>query len=133
MQVLDFLAGIVGVSGVMRFLVLEESQLGANIRMKDSGDVLEIEDDHGTTYTEKLVRERSGHVHNQLDFFSREEGWKLPDSLRAQLKHDPFIASNRHEKCSYVKYEFKDEKQTKLAPTTECYGLDALETVNHHW
>ena len=37
--------------------------------------------------------------------------------LRAQLKHDPFIASNRHEKCSYGKYEFKDEKQTKLAPT----------------
>ena len=45
--------------------------------MKDSGDVLEIEDDQGTTHTEKLVRERSGHVHNQLDFFSRE-GWKLP-------------------------------------------------------
>ena len=86
--------------------------------MKESGDVLEIEDDGGTTHTEKLVRERSGHVHNQ------REGWKLPDSLRAQLKHDPFIASNRHEKCSYGKYEFKDEKQTKLAPTAECYGLD---------
>ena len=27
-------------------------------------------------------------------------------------------------------YEFRDEKQTKLAPTAECYGLDALETVN---
>ena len=63
------------------------------------------------------------------DFFSRE-GWKLPDSLRGQLKHDPFIASNRHEKCSYGKYEFKDEKQAKLVPTAECYGLDALETVN---
>ena len=61
-------------------------------------------------------------------FFSRE-GWKLPDSLRAQLKFDPFMASNRHEKCSYGKYEFKDEKQTKLVPTAECYGLDALETV----
>ena len=60
-------------------------------------------------------RERSGHVHNQLDFFSRE-GWKLPDSLRAQLKFDPFMASNRHEKCSYGTYEFKDEKQTKLVP-----------------
>ena len=132
----------------MRFLVLEEPmstdgrqqfippltsvtlmrQLGANIRMKDSGDVLEIEDDRGTIHTEKLVRERSGHVHNQLDCFSRE-GWKLPDSLRAQLKFDPFMASNRHEKCSYGKYEFKDEKQTKLVPTAECYGLDALETV----
>ena len=33
--------------------------------MKDSRDVLEIEDDQGTT-----------------DFFSRE-GWKLPDSLRS--------------------------------------------------
>ena len=89
-QVLEFLAGIVGVNGVMRFLVLEElmstdgrqqfippltpiaimRQVGANIRMKESGDVLEIEDDRGTTHTEKLVRERSGHVHNQLDFFS---------------------------------------------------------------
>ena len=105
--------------GVMRFLVLEEPMsadggqqfippltpitimrlLGANIRMRESGDVLEIEDDQGTTHTEKLVRERSGHVHNQLDFFSRE-GWKLPDSLRAQLKFDPFMARSRHEKCS---------------------------------
>ena len=147
-QVLNFPAGIVGVNGVMRFLALEEPmsadgrqqfippltpitimrQLGANIRMKDSGDVLEIEDDQGTTPTEELVRERSGHVHNQLDFFARE-GWKLPDSLRAQLKFDPFIASNRHEKCSYGKYEFQDEKQAKLVPTAECYGLDALENV----
>ena len=46
-------------------------QLEANIRMKDSGDVLEIEDDRGTTDTVKLVRERSGHAHNQLDFFER--------------------------------------------------------------
>ena len=58
-------AGLVGVNGVMRFLVLEEPmsadgrhkfippmtpitimrQLGANIRMKDSGDVLEMGDD----------------------------------------------------------------------------------------
>ena len=96
--------------------------------MKDSGDVLEIEDDQGTTHTENLVRERSGHVHNQLDFFARE-GWKLPDSLRAQLKFDLFMASNRHEKCSYGKHEFKDEKQAKLVPTAECYGLDALEKV----
>ena len=64
---LDFPAGIVGVNGVMRFLVLEEPespngkqqfippftpmtlmrQLGANIRMRESGDVLELEDDHG--------------------------------------------------------------------------------------
>ena len=74
-QVLDFLAGIVGANGVMRFLVLEEPmstdgrqqfippvtpitimrQLGANIRMKESGDVLEIEDDQGTTHTEKML------------------------------------------------------------------------------
>ena len=39
------------------------------------------------------------------------------------------MASNRREKCSYGKYEFKDEKQTKLVPTAECYGLDALEPV----
>ena len=49
--------------------------------------------------------------------------------MRAQLKFDLFMASNRHEKCSYGKYEFKDEKQAKLVPTAECYGLDALETV----
>ena len=74
--------------------------------------------------TRRSLSERSGHVHNQLDFLSRE-GWKLPDSLRYQLKYDPFMASNRREKCSYGKYEFKDEKQTKLVPTAECYGLDA--------
>ena len=39
------------------------------------------------------------------------------------------MASNRHEKCSYGKYEFKDQKQAKLVPTAECYGVDALETV----
>ena len=39
------------------------------------------------------------------------------------------MASNRRQKCSYGKYEFKDEKQTKLVPTAECYSLDALETV----
>ena len=32
-------------------------------------------------------------------------------------------------KCSYGKYEFKDEKQAKLVPTAQCYGLDALATV----
>ena len=69
-------------------------QLGANIRM-----VLKIEDDQGTTHTEQVVRERSGRVHNQLDF--SREGLKLPDSLHAQLKFDPFMASNRHEKRSY--------------------------------
>ena len=79
---------------MMRFLVLEEPmsadgrqqfihpltpitvmrQLEANIRMKDSGDVLEIEDDQGTTHTEKLVRERSGHVQNQLDISREKDG-----------------------------------------------------------
>ena len=74
-QVLDLPAGIVGVNGVMRFLVLEDPmstdgrqqftppltpvtitrQLRANFRMKESGDVLEIEDDRGTTPTENLV------------------------------------------------------------------------------
>ena len=77
-RVLYFPAGIVGVNGVMRFQVLEETmstdgrqqftppltpitimrQLGANIRMKDSGDVLEIEDNRGTIHREKLVREQ---------------------------------------------------------------------------
>ena len=132
----------------MRFLVLEEPmsadgrqqfippltpitimrQLGANIRMKDSGDVLEIEDDHGTTHTEKLLRERSGHVDNQLDF-SRE---KVGNCQTACAPSSTMIRSWLAivcEKCSYGKYEFKDQKQAKLAPTAECYGLDALETV----
>ena len=79
LQVLDFPAGIVGANGVMRFLVLEEPMStdgrqqfippltpitimrhsGANIRMKDSGDLLEIGGDRGTIHTEKLVRKRS--------------------------------------------------------------------------
>ena len=59
--------------------------------------------------------------------FSRE-GWKLPDSLRAQLKFDPFMASNRHEMGST---NSRDEKQAKFVPTAECYGLDALETVKN--
>ena len=64
-----------------------------------------------------------------ISWTSSREGWKLPDGLCAQLKFDPFMACNRHEKCSYGKYEFKDEKQAKLVPTAECYGLDALESV----
>ena len=93
------------------------------IRMKDSGDVLEIEDDHGTTHTEKLVRERSGHVHNQLFFFFCE---KVGNCQTACALSSSLIRSwlaNRHEKCSNGKYEFKDEKQTKLVLTAECYGL----------
>ena len=49
-------------------------QLGASIRMKESGDVLEVEDDRGKVHTEKLIRERSGDVHNQLGVFA-QMGW----------------------------------------------------------
>ena len=91
--------------------------------------MLEIEDDRGTIHAEALVRERSGHVHNQLDFFSKD-GWNLPASLRAQLKYDPLIAHNRHEGSPFGKYEFRRDHQTKLVPTAECYGLEVLETVN---
>ena len=97
----------------MRFPVLEESattdgkqqffppltpvtlmrQLGADIRMKESGDVFEMEDESGNIQTEKLIRKRSGHADNQLEFFSKG-GWTLPTDLRAQLKYDPFIAHN---------------------------------------
>ena len=99
-------------------------QSGANIRMKESGDVLEIEDDRGTIHAEALVRERSGHVHNQLDFFPKD-GWTLRASLR-----DPFIAHNRHQGSPYGKYEFKRDHQTKFVPTAECLGLEVLESVN---
>ena len=47
--------------------------------------MLEIEDDRGTIRAEALVRERSGHVHNQLDFFTKG-AWTLLASWRAQLK-----------------------------------------------
>ena len=145
-QVLDFHAGLVGVNGVMRFLVLEEPmstdgrqqfippltpitimrQLGANIRMKESGDVLEIEDDRGTTHTEKLVRERAGHVHNQLDFFSREVG-------NCQTACAPSSSMTRSSQAIVVRNARMENtnsrtKNKKLAPTAECYG--ALETVN---
>ena len=99
LQVLDFPAGVVGVNGVMRFLVLEEPmstdgrqqfippltpitimrQLGANIRMKESGDVLEIEDHRGTTHTEIWSESDLDMRTTSWIFFSRE-GWKLPDS-----------------------------------------------------
>ena len=147
-QVLDIPAGIVGVNGVMRFVALEEPvstdgrqqfippltpvtlmrPLGANIRVKESGDVLEIEDDRETIQAEALVRERSGHVHNQLDIFSKD-GWTLPASHRAQLKYDPFIAHNRCEGSLHGKYGFRRDSQTKLVPTAECCGLEVLETV----
>ena len=65
-RVLDFPPGIVDVNRVMRFLVVEEPvspdgkqqfippltpitlmrQPGANIRLRERGDVLELEDDH---------------------------------------------------------------------------------------
>ena len=71
-RVPDFPAGFLGVNGVMRFLALEQPvstdgkqqfippltpvtlmrQLGASIRMKESGDVLEVEDDRGKVHTE---------------------------------------------------------------------------------
>ena len=133
----------------MRFLVLKEAvssdgkqqfipplapitlmhHLGSNICMKESGDLLELEDDHGKIHTEKFVRERSGHVHNRLDSFSKG-GWNLPHDLCVQLKHGPFLVKNIREGQDYGKYEFKREHQTKLLPTSECYGLLVLETVN---
>ena len=124
-QVLDFPAGIVGVNGVMRFLVLEEPmsadgrqqfippltpitimrQLGANIRMKDSGDVLEIEDDQRNDPHGKVGQRTIWTRAQSAGFFFLRVGWNLPDSLRPQLKFDPLMASNRCEKCSYGRYE----------------------------
>ena len=91
--------------------------------------MLEIEDDRGKIHTEKLIRERLGHVHNQLDSCSKG-GWGLPTDLRAQLRYDPFIANNLCEGDTNRKYEFKRVRQTKLIPTSECYGLEVLESVN---
>ena len=64
-----------------------------------------------------------------ISWTSREKVGNCQTACPPQLKFDPFTASNRHEKCLYGKYEFKAEKQAKLVPTAECYGLDALETV----
>ena len=91
--------------------------------------MLELEDDCGKIHTEKLVRKRSGHVHNRLDSFSKD-GWNLPHDLCAQLKHDPFIVDNLRTGENYGKYEFKRGQQTKLVPTSECNGLEVLGTVS---
>ena len=148
-RVLDFPARMVGVNGVMRFSVHEESmsddgkrqfippltpvtlmrQLGAHTRMKESGDVFEVKDDRRKIHCEKLVRGRSGHVHNQLDAFSKG-GWKLPVNLRDQLRYDTFIATNLGAGSTYGTYEFKKTQQTKLEKTHECYCLEVLDTVN---
>ena len=79
----------------------------------------------------RTTAERStlGHMYNQLDFFSKC-GWTLPPDLRVQLKYDPFIGHNLREGSTCGKYEFKRAQQTKLTPTSECYSLDVLETVN---
>ena len=71
--------------------------------MKDTSDVLAIEDDQGTTAQKNWSESDLDTCTISWTSFSRE-GWKLPDSLRAQLKFDPLMASNRHEKCSYGKY-----------------------------
>ena len=68
--------------------------------------MLELEDDRGKIHTEKLVRERSGHVHNHLDSFSKG-GWNLPHDLCVLLKHDPFIVDNLRKGQHYGKYECK--------------------------
>ena len=60
-------------------------QLGANIRMKDSGDVLEIEDDQGTAHTEKLVRERSARAQSAGFFFERRLETARQLALSAQV------------------------------------------------
>ena len=97
--------------------------------MSESGDVLELQDNRGRIHNEKLVRERSEHMHNILDSFSKG-GWKLPHDLCAQLRHDPLLVDNLREGEDYGKYEFKREHQTKLVPTSECCGLEVLGNVN---
>ena len=82
-----------------------------------------------TFHTEKLVRERSGHVHNRLDSFSNG-GWNLQHDLCPQLKHDQFFVGDLRKGEHYRKYEFQREHPTKLVPASECYGLEVPETVN---
>ena len=146
-QVLDFLAGIVGVNAVMRFLVLEEPmsadgrqqfippltpitimrQLGANIRMKDGGDVLEIEDDRRKIHTEKLARDRSGHVHNQLDFFREKVGNCQTCALSSSLNRSWLAIAVRNVRVGVTNSRTRNKRS--FVPTAECYCLDALETV----
>ena len=54
----------------------------------------------------------------------------MPHDLCVQLEHDPFIVENLRKGENYGKYEFKRGHQTKLVPTSECYGLEVLEAVN---
>ena len=76
-EVPDFFAGIVGVNGVMPFMLFDEPMSADGkqfippltpitimreliyISMKDSSDVLKIGDGQGLIYTEKLARERA--------------------------------------------------------------------------
>ena len=141
----------------MRFLVLEEPmspdgkqqfiqllktislmrQLGANIRMREREREKEREREvtcrsSRTTVERSTLKSwsgRSGHVHNHLDSFSKG-CWNLPHDLCVLLKHDPFIVDNLRKGEHNGKYECKRGHQTKLVPTSECYGLQVLETVN---
>ena len=49
--------------------------------------------------------------------------------LSSDMTHS-FIADNLCEGDTNRKYEFKRVRQTKLIPTSECYGLEVLESVN---
>ena len=103
--------------------------LGANIRMNDSGDLLEIQDDRGS--------DPCGGVGQRVDETCAQpagfllERWSLPASLRAQLKYDPLIARNLPEGRLLLNYaSSKRGHQTELVPTAGCCGLDVSDTLN---
>ena len=105
-------------------------QLGANIRMKESDGVLEIEEDRGKGPHGK-VGQRTIWTRAQAAGLLFERRLETARSdLRAQLKYDPSIADNLCKCDPYGKYEFKRAQQTKLIPTSECCGLEVLETAN---
>ena len=96
--------------------------------MKDSGDVLEIEDDHGTTTKRNWSEsDLDTCTISRTSFREKDGNCRTACALSSSLIRSWLAIVMR--KCSYGKCEFKDEKQAKLVPTAECYGLDALETV----
>ena len=74
------------------------------------------------TTAERSTLSRPGHVHNQLDFFSKG-GWTSPTDLRAQLKYDPFIAHLQD-----VRVQKSSTNETRTDTRVLC--LEVLDTAN---
>ena len=78
--------------------------------------MLEIEDDRGTIHAEALVRERWGHVHNQLDFLSKG-AWTLLASLRASSNTIRSLCTNSTRDIRMDTIDLKDVNKRSSCPS----------------